>query len=488
MQPKEQSFLPSGKLNVEFLIQENLRKYQKQLETSCSLDPHQFTYQLARKISEYIALLDAERPSIEQITKLIWSMQRTLIRYQPGKSYTNPYVCFDKVDTLIARTVMETTTKKPHLSFEQLKEEVRENFYALCDLPDVSSKEKMMCRIAALLAEKLTTTPSLVTLFSPEERKSLDHFIHHHITLYKSTNKDLDLPEFLRRTISLYNLAYKMPKNLSSEEIQAAIQSAYPYLRKEKPLLDQSIYAFISAEALLLKNKEYCYSIEYVGENLVDTYLKLRNLPEMPSIDLLEMLLWKAVSETEGLLQNLPYLIRQKIEEKIADILIDSPSLSFKSIIKQVFVYFTKMQELASYKEKREIDTKIHTACLQNDMLSRFVKSPESPLFHEVKQAYQELSPEENKIPSQVVVEQIAKKHLEKNPSLSSYLPQLCQHIEILYKQTWYDDKAGIDSALDRFRKWQEIEMKNAFPLADEKTLSESVNKIVLEKLPMLSF
>jgi hypothetical protein len=349
----------------------------------------------------------------------------------------------------------------------------------------------MTCNVAAVLAEKLSAQSLFSTLFRVEQKKSMIEFIQRHITLYKSSSKDPHLPEFIRRTISLYNLALTMPKTLSEIEIKEAILSIYPHQNETRPDLDQSIYAFISAEVILLKNKEYCYSIEYVTESIIKSYIQAKNLPEIPEVqtDLLEMILWKMVSENEGLLQKLPYIIGQKIEEQIAHLFIESPNQSFKSALQHVLQFFKKTKELTTYKKWDEIERKIHNWSMQSDMLCRWVKYPsDTPLLSEVIQTYHAMNPEMTSTASQIVISQVAQNYLRKYPVLASYLPQLTQHIGAIYKCVWYAENKGSESALGRFMKWQKIELKNALPLADEEVLLDYLEEICSKKLPLISF
>ncbi len=491
IQSQKQALHQDGKLNVHFLIRENMKQYQKQIECNPAAQHHQYTHQLAMKISECIAIVDGVRPKLDQLTKLIWSIQRNFIKIAPQDKWKSPYEEFDKIDKVVTQTIVEISTKKPQISQQELECEVKEHLHSLCELPSFASLDVMTCNIAAVLAEKLSTQSLFSTLFRTEQKKSMIEFIQRHITLYKSSSKDPHLPEFIRRTISLYNLALKMPKTLSEKEIKEAILSIYPHENETRPDLDQSIYAFISAEVILLKNKEYCYSIEYVTESIIKSYVQAKSLPEIPETqtDLLEMILWKVVSENEGLLQKLPYIIGQKIEEQIAHLFIESPNQNFKSALHHVLQFFKRMKELASYKKWDEIERKVHNWSMQSDMLCRWIKYPyDTPLLSEVIQMYRTMSPEKNSTASQTLISHVAQNYLRKHPELASYLPQLTQHIATIYKCVWYVENKNSDSALDRFMKWQKIELKNALPLASEEILLDYLEEICSKKLPLISF
>jgi hypothetical protein len=78
IQSQKEALTNEGKLNVSFLIKENLKQY-LQLKGPSDFYPYQYAYQLAMKISDCVATLDGVRPLLDQLAKTIWFAQKHLL-------------------------------------------------------------------------------------------------------------------------------------------------------------------------------------------------------------------------------------------------------------------------------------------------------------------------------------------------------------------------------------------------------------------------
>lgn len=483
IQCQKDAITQDGKLNIHFFIKENLRQLSVHRPSS-SLPPYYYAHQLAVKMSECIATIDGTRPKIDQLTKTVWANQRHLMPSSSGQDGKNPYEEYDKIDKLIVKAILEITAHAPQISQGELEHQVKENLHAAQEVPSYTSLDKITCNISSLLAEKLYPTCAFHTYFLEEQKRAIHNFIRRQIQLCKGSNTMLSLSDLVRRVLALYALASGLPKNLSDEEIKAAISATYPVMQPEKPALPQSVYAFISAESVLMKNDEYCHSVEHVIKTIAEAYAETRFLPELKGkeTEILEIVFWKILNEKEGLLQHLPYKIGQRIEEEIASILIENPSYGFASIISLTVQSFKKAKEATQQKSWNEIERKIHTWTLQGDMLCRFLRmNKDAPLLKLIQELYTEGEPHEQ------LVCRVAQRYLAIYPQLTSYVPQVLQQIKITYKYFWYALLTlPNETSFDRFLKWHALYLSER-NVSDEQLLAQ-LEEICKRCLPLIPF
>ena len=315
LQDKKDALTKEGKLNIDFFIKENLKQYLS-LKNQAHLHPCHFAHQLALKMSEYIATIDGVRPKLDHLTKMIWCVQRHLLRDSSPKKHETPYDEYDKIDKLIVKTILEISAKEPQIGSNELEHKVKESLHSLHELPNFSSQDMLTANASALLAEKLYGSSTFHSSFFAEQKTAITRFIQRHSALCKTTIPAPQLTEQVRRIIALYTLASQLPKTVSEQEMREAIGACYPVAKMERPSLPQSLYAFIAAELVLMRNEEYCHSTQYVIDTIWAAYQETTVLPQFQSkeSDILEIVIWKLLSETEGLLEKLPYRIGQRIE------------------------------------------------------------------------------------------------------------------------------------------------------------------------------
>ncbi len=481
IQDKAGAIGPDGKLNVNFFIQENLKQYFQQKALSF-LNPYQFAHQIASKMSECIATLEGTKPKIDLLTQTVWSLQKHLLNTYPLSGFKTPYDDFDQIDSLIVKTILETTAKHPYIGMLDLEHKTKEALQALHDLPNLSSGETLTCSIFAILAEKLYASSSFHILFFTEQKEAIHNFIKKHSSFYKDTITSPQLPDLVRRLTALYALASQLPKNIDKSIFYQAIKASMTSTL-EKPDLEQCVYAFISAELWLVKgsNEEEILSIIY------EAYKNTSHLPclNQKEKELLEIVIWKTLSESEGFLEKLPYRIGQKIEEEIAHILINAPSKSFSTIVQETVEFFKKAKELTKHKKWEESERKIHLWCLQGDMLCRSISiSLDTPLAKLIQDKWNR---EGTSIHHFSFVYETSQEFLKKFPSTTIYMAELNARTWTLYKYMWFTCFSRKDeSTFDRFIKWHIFFFKNIETTQEEliKKLEETCKKC----LPLIPF
>ena len=280
--------------------------------------------------------------------------------------------------------------------------------------------------------------------------------------------------------MALYALASQLPKDLSDEEITSAVCAVYPAPKEERPQLPQSIYAFISAELVLAKTEEYCHSVEHMCASILEAYKEARLLPN--EFHQLEIAIWKFLTESEQLLEKLPYRIGHKIEEELANILIDYPQLSFGAIIQKATQFFQQMKELSLSKKWPEIERKIHNWAIQNEMIYRSIHlDSERPLLQLIK--------EKSELKGQALICEVAHIYLTQHPELLTYASQLQLRIQTLYKYTWYTQLGSKEeSSFDRFLKWHASSFLSSSPYIEDKQLVALLEELCKKVVPLMPF
>ncbi len=485
IQSQKEAINQDGKLNIHFFIKENL-KHNALARHPYQLPPYHYAHQLAVKMSECIATVDGIRPKLDQLTKKIWAVQRHLMANTSPQPIKSPYEEYDKIDKLIVKAILEFTAADPQIAQSELEHQVKEELQSLHDLPTFASLDRMICNVSALLAEKLYPHCAFHTAFLSEQKKAIQHFIRRQVDLCKASLPAPELPDLVRRILALYSLASQLPKNLSEQEMREAIQSTYSHPQLPKPPLAQSVYAFISAESVLMKNEEYCYSVDYVVKTIYQAYLEATCLPILKEqeTDLLEVIIWKSLSESEKLLEKLPYRIGQRIEKEIANILIDNPKQSFASAIHQTVQFFKKTKEVALCKKWQEIERKIHNWTIQSDMVCRWIRlDTDTPLFALIRKHWKTQAPASHA----AFVSEICQSYLKTHPELSIYAPQVTLRISILYKYIWYT-QSHEESSFDRFLKWHAAYLLSHAPGLSPEMLLVQLEDICKKALPLIPF
>jgi hypothetical protein len=487
IQNEKEAISQDGRINLPFFIKENLKQLPHLADAESHFHPSLFAHQVAIKMSEYMATIEGTRPKLDYLTKMIWSLQRHLLTDIDLRKSKSPYDDYNKVDKLIVKIILELTAKESHLSQHELEHQVKEALHSFQELPSFSSLDSMTANIAALLSEKLYPTSSFHTLFSPEQKEAILHFIRREIALCKSSYPGMQHTDLVRRILALYTLASQLPKNLSDGEVEEAVKSLYPQPKEVRPEFSQFLFAFISAELVLARNEHYCHSVEYVCKTIVNAYHETKQLPppHAAETDLLEMVIWKILTESENLLERLPYRVGHWIEEEIARTLIDHPEQSFGAAVQATTLFFKQIKELTLSKKWPEIEQKIHTWIIQGEMIYRWIRlDVEKPLLRMIGQKWKE-----GVLPHRVFVSEIAQLYLKEHPELLNYAPQLQQRIWILYKYSWYTlfTDPG-ESSFERFIKWHALSLRTQTPTLTQEQLILHLEEYCKKMIPLVPF
>lgn len=464
----EEAVDSNGKLNIEFMIKENLKGYPAIAPSNL---PHYNTaHQLAIKMSECIATLDGVRPRLDHLTKVIWSAQKHLLTDLSAQHSKNGHEEYDTIDKLIVKILLENTAKHPLISQKQLQEALKKRLYALKTLTKQYSNEALYQNLATLLSCRLYPTISIHHFLNKEERQKLGAFIEKQIEISKMSKTQSDAScrvETSQRILALYPLASSLPKKLSKEELKEAIHYVYSKIMNKKtstcPDVHHSVLAFIQVEMHFLKRKEGFSNYAKIESLITTTLTMAQTLPTWRDdySDELEIFIWYVYSKKESFLEEDKTLLN----EEISNCIMDFPKYSFKNTLYQLMEYFKKIKQHLNKEDAaqetllwEEIDHKTYTWSIQNDMLCRWIHFDHTtPLLQTIKtlwkkKGYQEKSVNHSQF-IQEVLHEVLETNFKKEPQFDKEL--LCIRISILYKYFWYHDLSEPQEAsLDRFVKW----------------------------------
>lgn len=488
IQNEQEAFTKEGKLNLGFLIRENLKQLDH-ISPSFQIHPYHIAHRIAMKMSEFVATIDGIRPKIDALATTIWSLQRHLL---PSTSTQGqcPYEEYDQIDKLIVKIILETTAKDPFIGQDELEYSVNGAIDSLSTLPNFATYENMHACVSSLLAEKLFATSPFHTKYASPQKQSVLSFIQRHVQSCRASCPSLTLTEVVRRVMALYTLASNLPKDISEENLIKAAHAVYPIAKEKRPLLSQSIYAFICAELVLHTDPKEPLSQKAFTQIVCSLYKEAITLPEIESTDqeLLEILTWKKLSEQEAILQKLPYLIGGRIEEEVASLRIDTPSQTFGKLVSDTVTFFQRIRYLSIEDKNAEVSEKIHNWCIQSDMLLRNIRlESASPLIQLIKDHWSQMQADGVSFNPEQLVSQVSQDYLKLYPHMTTHALQLHHRLHTLVKYCWYNAFASKEeSSLDRFKKWHQSYLKLQNPTLSQEAQKEQLQSLYKKRLPLI--
>ncbi|MGH2612403.1 MAG: hypothetical protein ACRDFB_05075 [Rhabdochlamydiaceae bacterium] len=115
----------SGKLNIHFLIRENLKIILDQKKNS-SFHPFLLAQQLALKVGESLASYEGIRPPLQQLTELICTALHHLVPSHLLPQFSFAKKNLDVKDRLIAKWMIDALTSKPGIPYHELYQVIQD--------------------------------------------------------------------------------------------------------------------------------------------------------------------------------------------------------------------------------------------------------------------------------------------------------------------------------------------------------------------------
>ncbi|MDJ0652317.1 MAG: hypothetical protein QNJ27_04865 [Simkaniaceae bacterium] len=481
----------NGTLNLTFMIRENL----KYSVSPYHLPPYTVAQHIATKLSECIASFEGKKPQLDQLTKVIWSVQKHLIKDLSAIQAKNPYEEYDKLDKLIVKTELEVTAKGKQLDLLSLKSQVLKNLKEYAGVKNLLKEGQLTSTLSMILAEKLYNSSLITCYFSLEEKQAIEDFIRHQVEMGQFNEllkRDEHRLELIQRILALYAIVGGLAKNLTHQSLRASIQRIKKLNRNKNcalaPDLDQGLFVFINAEIHLM-NEEKCYG-EEGEEAIVKAYEKACALPvlTLSQMEQFELLIWKIIEEKGKLLSHTPSDIRCLLEKELGNVLIDNPRQSFRMIISNALQFFKKVLETPMNQER--VEDKVETWVTQNDMLIRTIHfDPKTSLLQLLEKDWKEQNLDEQTVNHEKFIALMEQKALETFPLLSPFQKQLKVRLWILYKYLWYTTFSdGSSSTYERFLLWHQVLLKNRHPEWSKEKLTETLSKLSDQLIPLAPF
>lgn len=415
IQGEKRAISENGKLDIEFMIRENLKSF---LQHPSTLDPYNFAHSLAIKISECIAVIDGERFQLDELTQMIWSSSKHLV----GR-VEDPTTTYLPLDKLIIRLQLENIAKTPLISRDNLMVKIKKQIQGIKQLYRNTTCE-LQSSLSAILAEKLSIPP---------QDQSIKSFILKEIQQHANLGEKHRI-QLVHRILFMYRLT----SSLSYEQAERGLKDALEYVFSLKTgsfsptgaVLKQEVYTFIDSELSLSES-----SPKEILSTLMKLFSEVAHLPKLPQ-ELLEITIWKTMHEEWNLTKKLPHYLRKLMHEELANVHIDHPDENFQNIIHITLHYFKKVSEMPT----DDLDKKIRLWTLQNDMVLSSLKFDEDlPLLQCMKTHN---------------ITDVLENYLKIAPNLHVWKEQLQIRISIMYKYLWYNSSQDQETPYMRFLKW----------------------------------
>lgn len=490
IQGQKGALYSDGQLNLRFMIRENL----KSRVSPHHLPPYAFAQQLAVKLSECIATIEGKRPELEQLTKMIWAVQKHLLKDLSSVNAKSPYEEYDKLDKLIVKTLLEITSRGENLEPEALKREIVKELKFYGKTTELSQKCQLTSTLSMALAQKLYPTSRIACHFSLKEKQAIETFIRYQIELSKHNPtllSDEHRVELIQRILALYAIAQELPKNFTEEtlrqSIRGIIQDSRGHLFKK---LDQALFVFVNAEMHLMDETKSFHDLVALENRLVEAFNIALKLPTLSSsqMEQFELIIWNVVEKEGNLLNHVSPEILPVIEKELGNILIDNPHQSFRMIISAALQFFKKVQALDLNGE--DLEEKIEVWVLQNDMLIRWVHfDHKTPLLEFIKRTWNRSNSKEHTVDHEAFIKQALQETLEIYPLLQPFEEALLGRLWILYKYFWYTSLGdGSQSTYERFLMWHRMSLQYKHPDWTAEKVEETLQRLSYQLIPLAPF
>ena len=455
IQKQKESVTAEGKLNVNYLIRQNLKNL---IENPLSSDLHPYTsaHNLAVKISECVATIDGDRANLETLTKTIWSVQRHLIPKSPTPS---PFERYDQIDKLIVRFQLEEIAKKPNSKPSDLYSATCKKIETLKQLQKIRTTDDLLASISFILAENLYPTLKLHKKIKASDLNFLTGFVKRHLTEQRESgllNEEKDCIHAAQKILFLYKLAAHLTPEETKYNLETALQYVYNLSQSgfspKCPVLQPEVFTFIDKEISNLKERKVENPLEEMLNTLMKCFSDAKNLPQLEQElhDEVEILIWKVMQDVYLPKEKMPTYLKETLSYELANIYIDHPKEPFQKILTVSLSYFKKIHtiDIAGLEKKSSLWS------LQNDMICKFLHFDEAtPLLKLISRVFK--AEVNTNLPHDEFINKVLAIYLKNNSSITEWKAVLHTRITIMYKYFWYNTLATQnETSYDSFLKW----------------------------------
>ena len=269
IQQQKGALSQEGTLNLPLMIRENVKQV-KTASSPLALPPYHEAHQIAVKISECIATLEGKRPDLDHLTKMIWSIQKNMLKDLSSTSAKSPYEDYDQTDKLIVKTILELCGQGKGKDLNELKKCTLKRLKTYGCVYTLTKKSQLTSTLSMLLADSLCLNSGVASRLSIPEIKAIETYISMHL-MFSEENQALSVDthcnELVQRLLALYPVATSLPKNLEKTKLRALIRSV---IQQDGSLpAESSLYVFINAEMHLMHDKKIFTNIRELEERLI---------------------------------------------------------------------------------------------------------------------------------------------------------------------------------------------------------------------------
>lgn len=489
VQGHSEAIKEDGKLNIEFMIKENLKGYP--FFASSPLPPYHTAHQIAIKMSECIAALDGDKPKLEDLTKTIWAVQKHLVQNLPLKESKNAYEDYDGLDKIIVKIILEKIAKHPLISQQDLQKSVIKDLEEQRVLLKKFSCEASYHQLAILLSKRLYSSLNFHKKCSSLEKLAIESFIKKQQKI--ALKHGLSSIESSQRIMALYPLCACLPKKIPESEALYVIKVFYDSMFKNKPTPCLSshpgLVAIIQAEMHFLKRKEIFKQIKKVEEFIFDTLMHLQSLPSWREdiCDDLEVLYWSFYQDDNN---SITEQESSFFKEHIQQALFESDNPSFKMIVYQIQDCLKKNKALLLKNKPEEnqffeetLKKKIYLWSIQHEMICRWLRFDQTtPLLRLIDILWKK---EKNKS-HEAFIEKVLCEYLKINTHLNRDLEILKTRIVVIYKYYWYHHLGDSqESSFERFLKYHYTDLFTSYPEKSSEEILSLLENRCAKMLPL---
>ena len=490
VQKQKGSFDKNGSLNLKVMIRENL----KNAQISSRLTPYTVAQEMAVKLSKCIASLEGKKLECDHLAKIIWAVQKHLLKDLSAMEAKNPYEEYDFLDKLIVKVQLEIIAKNQHLNFPALKKEIFKHLKEYANVQTLFEKNQLNSTLSLILSQHLFSAPIINYHFSLEEKGGILTFIQHQVKLGKSTQllKKGEHPlELIQRILALCVIVQELPIGMTEESLRLSIEKIKTFKGEKGSLLsevDPTLHLFINAQMHLMGAGKRLGREEEKG--LIHAYQNACAFPRLTPFQLehLELFIWKVIGEAEDLLSDIPINLLNLLHKEIGNVLIDYPDQPFGVIMNQTLQFLKKC--IALPMEKKKVKHKVEIWSMQNEMLIRSIHFDcKRPLLKLIEKTWKNQNLRRTTVQHEGFIREIEQEALRLFPVLVSFQKELRSRLWILYKYFWYHlPLTQSESTYEKFLLWHWISLKNTHPKWSEKKCNQALAKLSNQLIPLAPY
>lgn len=436
-----------GKLNINYLIKENIRSYQQNYKQS----PQYYYDQLptlANNLSECIAILEGKQPNLQRLSRTIWSVVQHLL---PPATLNNLPMQkeLDVLDHFLCRNMLYHIYQNPTLSCEKLIDLMQSSCVGIFQQEYFANTEKLASIISVLLSKSYRQR----SIVHKQVKPTINTCIENHIDRIYRGRRDssITLLSFVQNMIAIFSLIPVLPKNYDIHKLRIAIR----LITQEKsrsflsyfPNFDPTLYAFIKIESILLKERKKHGSKEQIEEDILCSYRELCNISNIPfDNQTLEIILWDTIDRILSISDSIPIKMKKFLFLTIEDNIIDQPDLNFAQQVRSTTYNLKKIRE--ALLDQQKIEEKIEYFCLQNEMACRFMAiDKQSYLWEFLQKSFGKGFQKKKK----QIVKEVVKLSISSYPILSDCIEHLLFRVNTLYTYLWYQESCKTMNTITAF-------------------------------------